>query len=140
MTLCYLHLPYTGNHGRTCPHRTNSESLSLAIIISMIFYILLMVNFATHIQVDTLFYSICLCGIGLKSRIYMVSITYFVLRFCERFFKTRSITYVTGINIYIYTRTCVQDGVEIWRNLFIDLLMHRKNGYRRFLPAERYIQ
>jgi hypothetical protein len=140
MTLCYLHLLCAGNHGRTCPHRTNSESLSLAIIIPMIFYILLMVNFTTYTQVDTLFYSICLCGIGLKPHIYTVSITYFVLRFCERFFNTRSITYVTGINIYIYARTCVQDGVKICRNLFMDLLTHGKNGYRRFLLAERYIQ
>ena len=128
------------NHGRTCPHWTNSESLLLAIIIPMIFYILLMVNFATYTQVDTLFYSICLCGIGLKLHIYKMSITYFILRFCERFFKTRSITYVTDINIYIYTRICVHNGVEIQWNLFMNLLTHGKNGYRRFLSAERYIQ
>ena len=68
--------------------------------------------------------------------IYTMSITYFVLRFCERFFKTRSITYVIGINIYIYTRTCVQDGVEMWWNLFMDLLAHERNGYRRILSAD----
>ena len=99
-----------------------------------------MVNFATYTQVDTLFYSICLCGIDLKPHIYMVSITYFVLRFCERFFKTRSTTYVTGINIYIYTRTCVQDGVEMWRNLFMDLLTHEKMDIGDFFQPKRYIQ
>ena len=136
MTLCYLHLLYTGNHGRTCPHRTNSESLSLAIIIPMIFYILLMVNFATYTQVDTLFYSICLRKIDKTIHIYTVSTTYFVLRFWERFCKTRSITHAVGTNIYIYTRTYVQDGMEMWRNLFVDLLEHERNEYRRFLPAD----
>jgi hypothetical protein len=37
--------------------------------------------------------------------------------------------------IYIYTRTCVQYGMEMRRNLFVDLLAHEINGYRRFLPA-----
>ena len=36
------------------------------------------------------------------THIYTVSITYFVLKFYERFFKTRSIIHVTGTNIYIY--------------------------------------
>ena len=64
-----------------------------------------MVNLAIDTQVDTLFYSICLREIVLKPHIYTVSITY--LRYYKRFFKTRSITHVTGINIYIYTRTYV---------------------------------
>ena len=34
--------------------------------------------------------------------IYTVSITYFVLKIYERFFKTRSNIHVTGTNIYIY--------------------------------------
>ena len=70
------------------------------------------------------------------THIYTVSITYFVIRFCDRFFKTRSITHATGINIYIYTRTYVQDGMEMRRNLFVDLLAHERNEYRRFLPAD----
>jgi len=41
------------------------------------------------------------------THIYMVSITYFVLKFYERFFKTHSIIHVTVTNIYIYTRTYV---------------------------------
>ena len=47
------------------------------------------------------------------THIYTVSITYFVLKFYERFFKTRSIIHTTGTNIYIYTRTCVYR--IIWR-------------------------
>ena len=47
------------------------------------------------------------------THIYTVSITYFVLRLYERFFKVRSIIHVTGTNIYIYTRTCVYR--IIWR-------------------------
>ena len=62
--------------------------------------------------------------------------TYFALRFCERFFKTRSITYVTGTNIYKYTRTCIQDSMEMRRNLFVDLLAQERNKYRKFLPAD----
>jgi hypothetical protein len=61
------------------------------------------------------------------THIYMVSITYFVLRFCERFFTTHSIIYVTGTNIYIYTRTCIGrygDAAELIR------------GYQRFLPTD----
>ena len=30
---------------------------------------------------------------------------------------------------------CVQDYMEMQRNLFMDLLAHERNGYRRFLPA-----
>jgi hypothetical protein len=57
------------------------------------------------------------------THIYTVSISYFVvLKFCRRFFKTRSITHMTDTNIYIYTRTYVQDGMEKQRNLFVDLL------------------
>ena len=47
------------------------------------------------------------------THIYTVSITYFVLKIYERFFKTRSIIHVTDTNIYIYTRTCVYR--IIWR-------------------------
>ena len=47
------------------------------------------------------------------THIYTVSITYFVLKFYERFFKTRSIIHVIGTNIYIYIRTCVYR--IIWR-------------------------
>ena len=61
-----------------------------------------MVNLDTDTQMDTLFYSIYLRGIDL-THIYTVSITYFILWFSERFFKTRSITYVTDTNIYICT-------------------------------------
>ena len=43
--------------------------------------------------------------------IYTVSITYFVLRFYERFFKTRSIIHVTGTNIYIYILEPVCTGL-----------------------------
>ena len=64
----------------------------------------------------------------------MVSITY--LRYYKRFFKTRSITHVTGINIYIYTRTYVQDDMEMRQNLFLDLLAYEKNRYRRFLSID----
>ena len=64
------------------------------------------------------------------THIYTMSITYFVLRFCERFFKTRSITYLTGTNIYIYTRTCIYDDIE-----FVDLLAHERNRYHRFLSV-----
>jgi hypothetical protein len=75
------------------------------------------------------------------TNIYKMSITYFILRFCERFFKTRSITYVTGTNIYIYTQTCVYDGIEMRRNLFVDLLVYERNGYQRFLSVDikRYL-
>ena len=38
--------------------------------------------------------------------------------------------------IYIYTRTCVHDGMEMRQNLFVDLLAHERNGYRRFLPTD----
>ena len=65
--------------------------------------------------------------------IYTVSTTYFVLKIYERFFKTRSIIHVTGTNIYIYTRTYVQNYMEMQRNLFMDLLAHERNGYRRIL-------
>ena len=68
------------------------------------------------------------------THIYTMSITYFVLKIYERFFKTRSIIHVTGTNIYIYTRTYVQNYMEMQRNLFMDLLAHERNGYRRFLP------
>ena len=71
-----------------------------------------MVNLDTYTQVDTLFYSIYLRGIDL-THIYTVSITYFILKFYERFFKTRSIIHVTDTNIYIYTQTCVY--MIIWR-------------------------
>ena len=74
---------------------------------------------------------------------YTVSITYFVLRFCEkkimfceRFFKTRSITHVKDTNIlYIYSNLCTRwygDAAE----LIVDLLAHEINGYRRFLSAD----
>ena len=43
--------------------------------------------------------------------------------------------YYRGV-IYIYTRTCVHDGTEMWRNLFVDLLVHERNRYRRFLAAD----
>ena len=36
------------------------------------------------------------------THIYTVSITYFVLKFYERFFMTRNIIHATGTNIYIY--------------------------------------
>jgi hypothetical protein len=45
--------------------------------------------------------------------IYMVSIPYFVLRFCERFFMTRSITHATGTNIYIYILESI--CMMVWR-------------------------
>jgi hypothetical protein len=92
-----------------------------------------MVNLATDTKMDTLFYSICLRGIDLKPHIYTLSITHFALRFCGRVFKTRSITHVTGTDIYIYIRTYVQDGMEIRRNLFMNLLAHKRNG---FLPID----
>ena len=69
------------------------------------------------------------------THIYTMSITYFVLRFCERFFKTRNITHVTDANIYIYTQTYVHDSIEMRRNIFMDLLAYERNGYRRFLPV-----
>ena len=65
-----------------------------------------------------------------------MSITYFVLKFYERFFNTRSIIHVTGTNIYIYTRTYVQDYMEMQRNLFMDLLAHKRNEYRRILSPD----
>jgi hypothetical protein len=65
-----------------------------------------------------------------------VSITYFVLRFYDRFFKTRNITDVTGTNVYKYTRTCVQDGTEMRWNLFVVLLAHKRNEYQILLPAD----
>ena len=68
------------------------------------------------------------------THIYTVSITY--LRYYKRFFKTRGITHVTGINIYIYTRTCVQDGMKMRQNLFVDLLAYERNRYRRFLSVD----
>ena len=63
-----------------------------------------------------------------------MSITY--LKDYKRFFKTRSITHVTGINIYIYTQTCVQDGMKMRQNLFVDLLAYERNRYRRFFSAD----
>ena len=68
--------------------------------------------------------------------IYTMSITYFILKFYERFFKRRGLTHAIGTNIDIYTRDCVQDGMEMRRNLFVDLLAHKRNGYRRFLYAD----
>ena len=43
---------------------------------------------------------------------------------------------MTGINIYIYTQTCVQDGMKMRQNLFVDLLVYERNRYRRFLSAD----
>ena len=45
------------------------------------------------------------------THIYTVSITYFVLKFYERFFKTRSIIHVTCTNIYIYILEPVCTGL-----------------------------
>jgi hypothetical protein len=79
----------------------------------------------------TIYTSSILTNLIFAIHIYMMSITYFVLKFCERFFKTRSITHVIGTDIYIYTRICEQDGME-----FVDLLAHERNRYRRSLPAD----
>jgi hypothetical protein len=49
---------------------------------------------------------------------------------------TRNITHVTGIDIYICTRTCVQGGMAMRQNLFMDLLVHEINGYQIFLSAD----
>jgi hypothetical protein len=79
----------------------------------------------------TIYKSSILTNLIFATHIYTMSITYFVLRFCERFFKTRSIIHVIGTNIYIYSWTCVQNGMD-----FMDLLAHERNRYRRYLLVD----
>jgi hypothetical protein len=57
------------------------------------------------------------------------------------------------IYLFVFYRsvnTGIQDAIEMWRTLFVDLLAHERNGYMRFLSTdikhylsritERYIQ
>jgi hypothetical protein len=34
------------------------------------------------------------------------------------------------------SRTCIHDDMEMLRNLFVDSLVHEKNGYKIFLPVD----
>jgi hypothetical protein len=118
---------------------TKSESLLLAIIIPMIYLFVYIGDSESchgHSRRYLILQYMSAWHRPKATHIYTVSITYFVLRFCERFFKTHNITHVTGTNIYIYTRTYVQDGMEMRRNLFMDLSTHERNGYQRFLPTD----
>jgi hypothetical protein len=45
---------------------------------------------------------------------------------------------MTGTNIYIYTRTYVYDGMEMRRNLFMDLLVREKMDIRVFSANIKY--
>ena len=38
--------------------------------------------------------------------------------------------------LHIYSNLCVQDYMEMQRNLFMDLLAHERNRYRRILSAD----
>jgi hypothetical protein len=106
--------------------RTNSESPLLEIIIAMI---LLFLYIADGESCNRHSSEMSAWNSSKTTHIYTVNITYFVLKFCERFFKTRSIIHVTCTNIYIYIRTCVHDGMEMRHNLFVDLLTHKRNEF-----------
>jgi hypothetical protein len=62
----------------------------------------------------------------------MLSLEFFVCSTNDHFdvWVNLSIDDIMANVIYIYTQTCVRDGTEMRRNLFVDLLAHKRNGYR----------
>ena len=84
-----------------------------------------MVNLATDTQVDTLFYIMCLRENSSKAtHIYTVSITLFKV-LCEIFQDTQYYP-CDRHYIYMYTQTCIHNGMEMRRNLFVDLWCTKK--------------